>query len=330
MIVWSRSSLRCASDVYQVPSVGTSDHGSNAKFLRVLPLRSGISVGGSDVLQCIKCRFKRQFTSLHRHQRNWACFIAVVMDDVFLFSSTRSPSCCLKIKKLAGITARMNPSTERFHCFVPSNMGLGQLRMSFFESSNFQDVDVESNSSEKRPNKKHVKNRFGKSTQKKTMRMEMAFCFENPHFGCSKRAGAQNIESQVEGVGSHVIGLPWVWAKTFASWIWKGEGCWAARRSTLSAAMIKCSFTAIPYLASMTTSVDSRTREGLDRATKSSTKGNDGRPEEVDTDSFDEEGSMRQLETHHHHSPNTIITPTSKTSTDTNIQTTTALKKKLG
>ena len=69
--------------------------------------------------------------------------------------------------------------------------------------------------------------------------------------------------------------------------------------------MIKYPFTAIAYLASMTTSQDSRTREGLDRATKSSTEGHDGRPEEFDTDSFDEEGSMRKLETHHHQSPNT-------------------------
>ena len=66
----------------------------------------------------------------------------------------------------------------------------------------------------------------------------------------------------------------------------------------------------------------------LDRATKSSTAGNDGRPEEVDTDSFDEESSIGQLETHHHHSPNTNIIPTCNTSTDmSNIQTTTALKK---
>ena len=77
----------------------------------------------------------------------------------------------------------------------------------------------------------------------------MDLCFEDPFFCCSNKAGAQNMESQVEGVGSHVIGLPWVWATTFASWIWKGEVCWAARRSTLSAAMIKCSFTTIPYLA---------------------------------------------------------------------------------
>ena len=29
----------------------------------------------------------------------------------------------------------------------------------------------------------------------------------------------QNIESQVEGVSSHNVGLPWAWAKTFASGI---------------------------------------------------------------------------------------------------------------
>ena len=45
-------------------------------------------------------------------------------------------------------------------------------------------------------------------------------------------------------------------------------------------------------------------------------QGSDGRPEEVDTaDSFDEKSSRRQLETHHNHSPNTKIIPTTKTST---------------
>ena len=59
---------------------------------------------------------------------------------------------------------------------------------------------------------------------------------------------------------------------------------------------------ATTLLASLTTSWDSKTREGLDRATKSSTEGNDGRPEEADTaDSLGEECSTKQLETHHAH-----------------------------
>ena len=56
-------------------------------------------------------------------------------------------------------------------------------------------------------------------------------------------------------------------------------------------------------------------QRSLDRATKSSTEGNDGRPQEVDTaDSFDEEGSMGQLETHHH-----TILPTQKESDTQNF-----------
>ena len=80
------------------------------------------------------------------------------------------------------------------------------------------------------------------------------------------------------------------------------------------------------HVASLTTSWDSRTSEGLDRATKSSTEGN-GRPEEADTaHSYGEEGSMRQLETLHPHSPNTKTIPTTKTSADVSDKQTTTLK----
>ena len=107
--------------------------------------------------------------------------------------------------------------------------------------------------------------------------------------------------------------------KNFCEWDLKGKGYWAARRSTPLSSHDQ---------ALLTTSQDSRTREGLDRAKKSSTKGNDGRPEEMAHRSLDEEGSTRQLETHHHHSPNTK-NPTSETSTDiSNIQTTAFKKKK--
>ena len=93
--------------------------------------------------------------------------------------------------------------------------------------------------------------------------------------------------------------------------------------------MIKYSFIAIAFLASMTTSWDSRTGEGLDGATKSSTEANDGRPEKVDTaDSLDEKGSMRQLQSNHHHSANITTIRTTKTSTDmSNIQTTAFQKR---
>ena len=84
----------------------------------------------------------------------------------------------------------------------------------------------------------------------------------------------------------------------FCEVIWKEAGYWAARRSTLSTAMIKHSFIAIAYLASLTP------RER-----------NDGRPEEAHTaHSLGEEGSMRQLATHTPHSPNAKIIQTTKTS----------------
>ena len=97
-------------------------------------------------------------------------------------------------------------------------------------------------------------------------------------------------------------------------WDFDREGYWAARGSSLSAAMIKYSFIATAHLA---TSWGSRTRDGRNRATKSSTMVNGGRPEEADTaHSLGEEGSMKQLETHQPHRPNTKIIPISKTSTD--------------
>ena len=73
----------------------------------------------------------------------------------------------------------------------------------------------------RRPNKKHVKIKFGKSAQK-NMRMEMDF-FLKTFFCCSNKAGMQNIKSQAEGVDSHVVGLPWAWATTIARGIWKGR-----------------------------------------------------------------------------------------------------------
>ena len=99
----------------------------------------------------------------------------------------------------------------------------------------------------------------------------MDFCFE-VFFWCTDKAGAQNIESQVRRWLTMGMG------KIFCEWDLKGEGYWAARRSTPLSSHDEVPLT---------------------------TKGNDGRPEEMTHRSLGEEGSTRQLETHHHHSPNT-------------------------
>ena len=55
--------------------------------------------------------------------------------------------------------------------------------------------------------------------------------------------------------------------------------------------MLKYSFNVIVWLARLTISWDSRTRDGPDSATKSSNKSNDGRSEDADAaDSLAEEG----------------------------------------
>ena len=124
----------------------------------------------------------------------------------------------------------------------------------------------------------------------------MGFCFEDLFFVAQAKAGAQNIESQVEGVGSHVVGSPWAWAETLrVGFERRGVlGCCSPKHILSSHDQILLHCHCIP--GQLDHLISPRTREGLDRATKSSTEGNDGGLEEVATDSFDEEGSMRQLE----------------------------------
>ena len=74
------------------------------------------------------------------------------------------------------------------------------------------------------PNKGHVKNRFGKSTQYKWLRNLILLL---------KQCRCAEQKKKSKHAGSHVDGLPSV--------ILEEEGYWDAHRSTLSADMIKYS-----------------------------------------------------------------------------------------